>query len=63
VVDARSAVDVAGVLRDWLDQQFGGEVVDAEAPRTIGTGFSTIIHYVSGGLSPAGKGSQSDACS
>ena len=35
-----------GALRARLERDFGGPVVDAEPPRAIGTGFSTLIHFV-----------------
>ena len=40
------AADTAAALRQWLEHEYGGTVVDAEAPRSIGTGFSTLIDYV-----------------
>ena len=40
------AVETAAALRSWLEREYGGTVLDAEAPRSIGTGFSTIIDYV-----------------
>jgi aminoglycoside phosphotransferase (APT) family kinase protein len=33
-------------LREWLEQKFGAPVVDEVAPTAIGTGFSTLIHFV-----------------
>ncbi len=41
-----SSPDVASTLRAWLANEYGGKVVDAEAPRAIGAGFSTLIDYV-----------------
>jgi aminoglycoside phosphotransferase (APT) family kinase protein len=46
VADADRAVETAAALRTWLEREYGGTVLDAEAPRTIGTGFSTLIDYV-----------------
>ncbi len=44
--DADRAVETAAALRRWLEHEYGGTVLDAEAPRSIGTGFSTLIDYV-----------------
>ena len=40
------AVETAAALRSWLEREYGGTVLDAEAPKSIGTGFSTLIDYV-----------------
>ena len=41
-----SSPDIASALRAFLTNEYGGSVVDAEPPREIGTGFSTLIHFV-----------------
>ena len=46
VADADRAIETAAALRSWLEHEYGGTVLDAEAPRSIGTGFSTLIDYV-----------------
>jgi aminoglycoside phosphotransferase (APT) family kinase protein len=46
VADPTYPPDVADTLRAWLEQKYGTRVVDAVAPSAIGTGFSTLIHFV-----------------
>jgi aminoglycoside phosphotransferase (APT) family kinase protein len=46
VADPTYPPDVADALRTWLGERFGQPVVDAVAPTAIGTGFSTLIHFV-----------------
>jgi aminoglycoside phosphotransferase (APT) family kinase protein len=46
MADPRSSTDVALVLSAWLADQFGGAVESIETPRAIGTGFTTLIHFV-----------------
>ena len=46
MADPTYPADVADAVRTWLEQTFGGPVLDAVAPTAIGTGFSTLIHFV-----------------
>ena len=46
VADPTYPPDVADTLRAWLEQKFGAPVIDAVSPTAIGTGFSTLIHFV-----------------
>ncbi len=41
-----SSPDIASALRGFLTSEYGGDIVDAEPPRAIDTGFSTLIHFV-----------------
>ena len=46
MADPTYPADVADAVRSWLEEAYGTPVLDAVAPTAIGTGFSTLIHFV-----------------
>ena len=46
MADPTYPADVADAVRSWLEETYRTPVLDAVAPTAIGTGFSTLIHFV-----------------